>query len=64
MVKAGPFEEVFTAGGEFDWSRGIPRDRWIWQVTLGTGGAIDSHSVHVFIDYANGTVYHVLRTRG
>jgi hypothetical protein len=64
VAKAGPLEDIFTARGEFDWSRELPPDRWIWQVTFGVGRALDSRGAHVFIDYTDGRVYEVLMTRG
>lgn len=64
VATAGPLQNVFTARGEFEWSRAIPPDRWIWQITLGVGDALDSRGTHVFLDYLDGTVYRVLKTRG
>lgn len=64
VAVAGPLEVIFTAGGEFEWSRALPPGHWVWQISLGVGDALDSQGAHVFLDFLDGTVYQGINTRG
>lgn len=64
VAKAGRIAEVFTAMNEFDWSRSLDPNRWVWQVSFGAGEALDSQGTHVFLDFETGQVLWVMNTRG
>ena len=57
-AEAGPLAEVFPAMEEFEWSRDIPQDRWVWSVFLVTDESQDENAAMIFLDYVNGTVYY------
>lgn len=63
-AQSGPFGDVFPAMDEFDWSRDISPDRWVWLVSLGIGEPLDSQGSFVILDFADGTIYQVVNTRG
>ncbi len=58
-TQAGPLEEVFPPMREFDWSRDLPPDRWVWTVFLVTESPTDENGAIVTLDYFDGTVYEV-----
>ncbi|MGQ0607685.1 MAG: hypothetical protein ACT4OQ_04380 [Chloroflexota bacterium] len=41
--------------GEFDWSRDLPPDRWIWIIFFVEG----DRGAFVVLDYADGSLYDV-----
>lgn len=62
VAEAGPLDAIFPARGEFDWSRDLPPDRWVWYVYLESRE--EGRGAMVFIDYIDGAVYQVHRVRG
>ncbi len=57
-AEAGPLGEVFTARNEFDWSRDLPPDKWVWVIYLVAENEEDGSLV--FVDYIDGTVYGIV----
>jgi hypothetical protein len=60
VANFGTAGDLLYAEGGYQIARGLPGDRQVWVVVLGTGSGFEAEGSIVVIDYLDGTIYEVV----